>query len=208
MIIALYSPAPQSGKTTLAQYLMSAWGFERVRFAEPLKAMTKSLLHHMGFGEPIIARMVDGDLKDNPIPGFSFKSRDIMQTLGTNWGREAVEKDLWVNVAISRIETLYRLGRRDGYTPKIVIDDMRFPNEYAALKGQGAKMVRVLRPSVMMPESRLKSGYEGLLNDHEFDLTINNDGELDDLYDAIGYFYRCGGIVTPRAENPIISPSA
>jgi hypothetical protein len=191
MIVGLYSPAPRCGKTTIAEYLRSAFGFKRVRFAGPLKAMATALFTSIGFDEDEVYRMVEGDKKDLPVPGFEFRPRDIMQTLGTDWGREMMQKDLWIKSAVARIERLTDAGY------SVVVDDLRFPNEYAALRDLGARLVHVRRPGVTGGSER----YEGQLDDAYWDLKLLNDGEIDDLYDVIASYIR----MPLLPENPYIA---
>lgn len=171
-IIGLYSSCAQSGKSTVANTLYSDYGFDIVKFAGPLKDMTRGLLRSMGIQPSRIERMVEGDLKEEVIPGFATVTpRRIMQTLGTDWGREAVACDLWTQVGIAKVNSL---------DDDVVVDDLRFPNEYAELRKLGAFMVRVVRPGISGPAAG-SSRYEGLLDNHEFDYVLVNDGTLEDL---------------------------
>lgn len=171
-IVGLYSSCAQSGKSVVAGALAER-GYYNVKFAGPLKDMTRGLLYSMGFDTDTVERMVEGDLKEEVLPGFdTVTPRHVMQTLGTDWGREAVDKDMWTKVALAKIDRLRRLDAR------VVIDDMRFPNEFKALRARGGFMIRVVRPSAPHVGS---SRYEGLLDDQEFDAIITNDGSLEDL---------------------------
>jgi hypothetical protein len=171
VIVALYSPAARSGKTTVAEYLMSRHGFERVRFAAPLKAMAAALFQQMGFTLRDIMDMVEGEAKDLPVPGYDFKPRDLMKTLGTEWGRQMVGMDMWTEVARRKIA---QAGSR------VVIDDLRFRNELLMLRGMDATMVRIDRSGVGAGDPR----YEGQLNAYLFDHYLTNDGPLGRLYEA------------------------
>lgn len=63
-LVAFCSPAMGSGKSTLAARLTHFRGFELVKFAGPLKAMTTVLLTACGMSPGVVARHVDGDLKE------------------------------------------------------------------------------------------------------------------------------------------------
>lgn len=173
-LVALYSSVAQSGKSTVASILNEA-GWWSVKFAGPLKDMVRGLLGSMGIDKNTVERMVEGDLKEEVVPGFAtVTTRRLMQTLGTDWGREAVEANLWARVGLEKAKRLQGL---DG---NVVIDDLRFPNEYTLLKEAGATTVRIIRPDAPTPPSG-SSRYEGLLDTHEFDVVIDNNGTLDDL---------------------------
>jgi hypothetical protein len=61
----------------------------------------------------------------------------------------------------------------------VIFDDMRFPNEFEMVKRNGGRCVRIMRPGV---GSRGDMGIgEGLLDNHEFDATIFNNGSLNEL---------------------------
>jgi hypothetical protein len=173
-IIALYSPAPGSGKSTVATHLNNRHGYAIVKFAMPLKAMTSTLLEYMGYDNPkIVQQMIEGELKSRPIMGFpEITPRYMMQTLGTEWGRDCLDENFWVRIATNRIRYLNDQGI------PVVVDDMRFINEYEALEMLGAKMVKINRPSVVY-ESDHPS--EGLLDDFDFDVEIENIGTIEQL---------------------------
>jgi hypothetical protein len=172
-LIALYSPAAGSGKSVVAGVLESRFGYSTVKFAGPLKDMVRGLLRGMGITHATIERMVEGDLKETVVPGFeTVTPRHLMQTLGTDWGREAVDKDLWLKVACAKIEKLLEGGI------DVVVDDLRFPNEMKALWVLGGTLVKIVRPDAPKVGS---TRYEALLDDAAFDLTIENTGTLREL---------------------------
>ncbi|GJD31478.1 hypothetical protein PMNALOAF_2737 [Methylobacterium adhaesivum] len=127
-----------SGKSTAAERLISRHGFERGKFANALKEMLRTLLRYRGADEATIERMIEGDLKEVPSPLLNGRSpRHAMKTLGTEWGRDEINEDLWVDT-----ETASVLRRKP---EKIVFDDVRFPNEVAAIRRLGGQIWRVSR---------------------------------------------------------------
>lgn len=117
-LIALTGKAG-SGKTTIAQELERR-GFVRLRFAGTLKAMLRVL--------GLTAEQVDGDKKSEPCDLLGGKTpREAMQLLGTQWGRELIDEDLWVR-ATMREAASYLADGQD-----VVIDDCRFENEALAM---------------------------------------------------------------------------
>lgn len=175
-IIALYSSVPQSGKSTVANYLQLC-DCELVKFAEPLKAMTDVLLRYVGCDRATRQSMIEGNNKTTPIYELGMKStRHIMQTLGTEWGRGHISEDVWVDIAEARCAESSKT---------VVIDDMRFPNEYERMVGLGAIKVRIDRPSLHQDCEEEAHSSEGALDHHEFDFVITNDGSLEDLYSKV-----------------------
>lgn len=121
--------AAGSGKSTVAGFL-EAQGYVRLRFAHPLKAMMRALLHSAGMDEVTASRCTDGDLKERPLGELlGATPRHAMQTLGTEWGRQYIHPELWVALTMGRAERMVAEGKR------VVIDDVRFPNEADRIKG-------------------------------------------------------------------------
>jgi hypothetical protein len=65
-----------------------------------------------------------------------------MQTLGTEWGRDQIHPNLWVNLAKNQYDADIRRGEH------YVFDDIRFENECCAILELGGLVVRVERPNV------------------------------------------------------------
>lgn len=68
-----------SGKTSLANYLVSEFGYCKVSFADPMKRMVKEFF---------------GVEKGHP------QYRELMQKLGTDWFR-SVDEDVWVKYLLN-----------------------------------------------------------------------------------------------------------
>lgn len=172
-LIALYSSGPSSGKTEVARLLVEQHGFKTIKLAATLKGMVVRLLYDFGVSAKDIGRCLEGDLKELPIPGLGVSPRYLFQTLGTEWGRALVHPKVWTMIAVNRCRAELSQGR------SVVVDDMRFPNEFEALKEAGGTMVKVTRPGVVAPTDGHAS--EGLLDDILFDYEVVNGGTLDDL---------------------------
>lgn len=128
----------RSGKDTAAGVL-EAFGFKRLAFAGPIKAMIGALLEYQGVDDETIYRMLEGDLKEVPTPYLGGRTpRYAMQKLGTEWGREMMCDTIWVDI-------LRRVAR---FFKRVVVSDVRFPNEVEALKEDGGIIYRVNRPGL------------------------------------------------------------
>lgn len=165
-MIGLYSPAPQSGKTTIAEALV-ARGWQRVRFAGPLKAMLATMLAEVGEDRETVTRMIEGDLKELAADALGGETPHwAMQTLGTEWGRKLIHPDIWVRLFLRRAVQL----RRQGYP--VVCDDLRFANEAAAIRAAGGALVRIERPGVGGSAGHAS---EGALEGETFAVRLRND---------------------------------
>lgn len=117
------------GKSTFASQM--AFDFYRdgysgqvriMSFATPLKQMLGCIVNEDYIKED----------KERIIPQLGVTARHCLQTLGTEWGRNMISNDIWVNLAKYRIlESPDRI---------FIIDDVRFDNE--------AKMIRELGGAV------------------------------------------------------------
>lgn len=161
LLIGIVAPAG-SGKTVVARRLEEAHGFTRMRFAHQLKAMLK-----VGLG--LTDEQLDGAQKMTPLSEFGgCTPRHLMQTLGTEWGRRMVHSDVWTSA--------WRRAAAQVEGP-IVVDDVRFPNEAAAVRAEGGILWRIVRPG-QGPADHVS---ERLLHEIDCDRTIVNDVSLQDL---------------------------
>lgn len=166
-LIGLYSSAPQSGKSTVAEILKDQ-GYKTVSFAKPLKDMTVRFLMGFGYSKGDAERIIKD--KNYVVGEVDLRIRDIIQKLGTEWGREQIHKDVWVRMWEAR-QRLF---------PFVVVDDMRFPNEYAMVKKHGGLMIRVQRDEAMQVSVENHAS-EGGLDTFEFDHLIYNNGTIEEL---------------------------
>ena len=116
------------GKSYAARALVERAGFERVRFAGPLKDMLRVL----GLGDDEI----EGHLKETPSALLCGQTpRKAMVTLGTEWGRDLIGPSLWIDAWARRADGVLSAGGA------VVVDDVRFPNEVAQIRARGGRVV-------------------------------------------------------------------
>lgn len=124
------------GKSTLAAMMSENEAIpnpiEILSFATPLKRMAASIL-------PPEAFTPEG--KEDPKFGICGKTpRHILQTLGTDWGRMMVGSNIWVEAMRNRILA--------SDAPVVIIDDLRFENEWALVKELGGIVIRLERKGI------------------------------------------------------------
>jgi hypothetical protein len=184
MIIALCG-LKTSGKTALAK-LLSGEGksaikrpvyYKRKSFAKPLYLMMEALLVYQGASKKEINHLFH-EGKEEPTPYLDGKSiRHGLQTLGEEWGRQHIDRGIWVN-SLLRSSTRY---------PNTIIDDMRYLNEANAVRDIDGFLFRIERPGVVL-DPRHISELEQLRI--EVDFTIVNDGEPDDMVRQLDNFLK------------------
>jgi hypothetical protein len=193
-VFGLYSPVMGSGKSEVAKILVRDYGAKLIKFAAPLKDMTRVLLGHMGVDPSLIERHVEGDLKEAPIEDFEVSkgrgdgiqpklpltARYIMQTLGTEW-RDLINRDLWTKIAYDNVASALASGRH------VVMDDMRFQHEADMVRKLNGVMVEVYRPTALRTISHAS---EGALSELSFDGFIDNYGTLEDLEANVHNFMK------------------
>lgn len=164
MIIAMTGKAG-SGKDAVGKILVRDHGFKRMYFAEPLKEMTGTLLRMAGMNdEEDIHEWIHGKWKETPCPYLDGQTpRHAMQTLGTEWGRECMGNDFWVNILTTK------LAKNPG---DVVITDCRFDSEWIALRDRGAWLWRrdgggLTSGNEHASESGVSSRYGGMIIPHQ-----------------------------------------
>jgi hypothetical protein len=138
-------------------------------FAKPLKEMLITILPHEGWI----------DQKEEVPPGFPEQAtvRFMLQSLGTEWGRESVYPNIWVDAAYRMVHPY--IGKKT-----IIFDDVRFPNEAWAIRRWGVtneiltKIIHVSREG-FEPDENDKHVSEAGLPRAFIDkwVTVGEDGE-------------------------------
>lgn len=177
-LIALYSPWPECGKSSVSDLLVDSHRFLRVSFADPMRKMLVVFLMECGLSrESALWHLTNTAGKSAPIPEVPGNptGRHLMRTIGTEWGRDCVTKQLWTEIGRQKIEAAQAGNNHDG----VVVDDLRFATEYAMLEKLGALTVNISR-LCSRPENydNLEERHpsDGALNDEFFGEAIANDG--------------------------------
>jgi hypothetical protein len=156
-----------SGKSTVAEHLTRVHGFSRIRFAGALKRMLAAA--------GVTHDMLDGSAKEEPCALLCNRTpRHAMQTLGTEWGRQCIGQDFWIGLWRAEVERWPSMH--------IVADDVRFPNELAAVRALGGRIWLVKRPALRaMPHASEQLDF-GTCPPN---LTLHNYGSIDDLHTKV-----------------------
>lgn len=163
MIIAFTGPAG-CGKDTAADYLAAYHGFERLAFADPIREMLGAL----GLGPEDFER----PQKERDLDWLPASPRKLAQTLGTEWGRDIIDPDIWVRALARRIAGLPSGSR-------VAISDCRFDNEARWVRHCGGLVVHLTRPD--LPTIRPHASERGIERE-EHDLLLDNAGPVRELF--------------------------
>jgi len=203
-----------SGKDTAADYLVNLHGFRRDSFANTLKDAVSAVF---GWDRTLIEgrttearewrEQVDSWWADRlGLP--SLTPRWVLQHWGTEVCRQGFHDDIW----IASLENKMRKTR-----DSIVISDVRFPNEIAAIHNAGGIVVRIKRGpepewyddalafnqgirNMLWASSRRKLEQLEIHSSEiswvggEIDHTINNDSTVDHLFSQLETIIKNQGL--------------
>ena len=162
-----------SGKSTAVGLLhsLASPSFHNIKFAGPLYDMQEYIYRRIH--------------KSHTRPPEFIKDRKLLQWLGTEWGRETIDKNIWVNVWKGDVIDASR-----HYPSQIILcDDCRFDNEAVAVRELGGHVVQITTDK---SAERINTG-AGITN-HVSEIgvdknlisyTIINNGSVDDLRNAL-----------------------
>jgi len=195
-----------SGKSTMANYLVSEYNYEEVSFAKPLKDLeyiqatqpvsswrrliypiAKDIHEVSGVDILTISNLIMNCFYRHPrLPGE--KNRKLIQDLGTDVIRKKVNYDTWVKLLLLK----------HGHKEKVVISDMRFGNEFTTVRDNGFITVRV-----HVPEHVQKARIKNLYGEYDEDkLTHHSEVDLD--YRLEDFDYILPGWLTLDAYYMVI----
>lgn len=164
ILIGLTGPA-RSGKDSTGEVLQRRGGFYRYAITKPLKAMLECL--GVGLDDWSDAK------KELDIPwlGAGVSPRYLAQTLGTEWGRNLVHRDLWLLLAQRWTETL-------APDERVVVTDVRFDNEADWIRESGGELWHIQRTD---RTEVLKHSSENGVRRFDCDRVVSNNGTLEEL---------------------------
>lgn len=162
-----------SGKDTLAEYLITNNNFKRYAFGDPVKEVCKVLFD-------LSDDQLYGDKKDIYDNKLGVYPRELFQKIGTEFGRNNIHElipnlkinkgDLWVD----KFNNFYKKNK----LINIVLTDVRFDSEIKSIKDKGGILIYIKRPNENINDNHLSE----VISESNFDITINNDSTIDELY--------------------------
>lgn len=133
-----------SGKSFIARNIKGVHYIDKrnaeiLSFAKPIKDMTVAFLDTFLPKGKAQLYAHDPAYKETKVTGLDVTARHIMQTLGTEWGRELIGKDVWRNILL-----MYSEGAYYDDEATVICDDVRFTDEADALKDHDWILTRVV----------------------------------------------------------------
>lgn len=158
MIIGLSGYA-QVGKDTVADYLVEKYGFIKVSFADPIREALYKLDPKVRVGEMVGASLSNAvdHMGWEEVKKLSSDTRELLQRLGTEVGRDMFGKDFWVNQGLLRAKE----------HANVVFADVRFENEADAIRANDGQVWRITKPG------------HSPVNNHPSEVALDNYGYFD-----------------------------
>lgn len=167
-----------AGKTTIAEYLKSNYGFKIYSFSTPLKEVVSNL-----FLMPL-DDFYNPNKKMVTNPCWGKTPREILQVFGTECIRNHFGRDFWVKRMgqVLKWDSLIVHGR---FTSPVVIDDIRFPEETNMVIEKGGLLIKVVRSNnpYEIDQNHESERMIGI----KYDTQINNDSDVQNLCSKVDH---------------------
>lgn len=159
-----------SGKDTAGDFLRSSGMYTKMAFADPIRRGISAIFN-------LYREQLEHPAKEQPLPKIGKSPRQLMQTLGTEWGRNLVHPDLWLILAGTTIQ------KSLAETEYVVITDVRFENEAQMVRDMGGVIWHIHRNGAGTQHEHVSEAGVNLHTGR--DVIIDNNGSIKDLHVAI-----------------------
>jgi len=163
-----------AGKSVAARMIPDAC---HLQWADPLYSALAAML------DVPVDVLHDRGFKDTGIvvDDLHLVPRDLLRTLGTEWGRDRISPDIWVRLTMRRIKRL----AEETHARTFAVCGTRFPNEAAAIRQAEGEVWWIDRPGT----ERGQHSSDVALASNDCDRVIVNNGSMDALRRAVESAY-------------------
>jgi len=172
----------RSGKDTGAKYLIENHGYIRYAFADALKSACSEIFM-------LSEEQRDGNEKETPDSRWGgLSARKIFQIFGTDIMRDRLGecfpelKELSNHLWTYRFELWYNDLLKKNPDARVIVTDLRFPNEEEVLRRYNAYVIKVNRKEVTSIDTHPSE--MGILKINE-DALLTNDTTIEEYYQSI-----------------------
>src|SRR5690625_4383015 len=175
----------RAGKSTVSEHLVHNHGFQPVSFGAELKSHADKLFAFSDVykSEPIV---VDDEQFGGTRTIGKRKPRRLFQDFGEKM-RE-LDPNIWIGHAAEKVRLIELIAAANGEQARIVIDDLRQPNEYEWARANGFILVRINANEDTRLERAKQAGDDFSIEDlrHPTELFVQ-DFEVDfDIWNGVG----------------------
>ena len=167
---------PGSGKTTIVHRL-------RMLLAPTTHVKFADIIYKMHDAIRTIGHHYDLPVKE--------KDRQLLQFLGTEWGRQQFGEDVWVNALLSKYD---KVKDDAGY---MLVDDVRYVNELEAIQSVGGQVIwlevpeKECRQRIPYTYPEVEHTSEGAFEDLDmFDLTLDGTQEVSGIASFLARYLK------------------
>ena len=194
VVIFGISGQKRAGKDTIADYIKGQVISSIVSFAEPVRNVCRA---YFGWDDEWLL----GKHKEDVDPYWGISPRQAMQYLGTEVGRVGLSENyrefksvtadnIWIKKALQtiRIKSEKKYVDQFGKIRAFIIPDMRFLNEYSAIKkmmNEGFKVITVGVCRDGLPSDKHASETEIRYCVDKCDFVLANNRNISDLEDSV-----------------------
>jgi len=165
-----------TGKDLVAEYLRQNYGLFPVAFATPIK---HALVYLLQDAYRLTLSHFDGPIKEVVIPGLGKSPRQLTQSMGTDWGRDQVNPEVWMRIAAATIRDRRALATSIELPfPGVVVTDVRFKDEAQWIRSNGGAVLHLYRAEAKQVNQHVSEDGGSVGPD---DLIINNNGTIKEL---------------------------
>ena len=203
VIIFPISGQKRAGKDTISDYIKGQVMASRVSFADPVRDVCRA---YFGWTEDWLL----GKHKEDIDPYWGISPRQAMQYLGTEVGRVGLAENypefksvtgdsIWIKSAKKniRVKSSKEYISNYGKIRAFIIPDMRFLNEYDAMKemeNEGYKVITIGVRRDGLPSDSHASETEIRYCVEKCDFIIDNNKEISDLEDSVDEIITKSGV--------------
>lgn len=142
-LLGLTGPAG-CGKTTAADYIRDRYGLSEFQIGAKIKAVLETIF---GFPPGHCDEMKRPGSVHQTLPG-GISMRSVLQTLGTDWGRNTIDPDLWLEPLKQewdriKVDRKYKSLNEVAGMEGIVVSDVRFENEAKWIRDNGGCILHI-----------------------------------------------------------------
>jgi hypothetical protein len=189
-----------SGKDTIGNILAGQFDFAIRSFAEPIKRTLAAFL------DVPVSKMDDREWREKPLDDLYYGKtpRELMQTFGTEWGRNHIGQDIWIRLCLDDPYPHESNGRD---VARVAITDVRFPNEAAAIRARGGHIIHIYREKTDASTTFIQHTSEQGLPCAADDFSILNNGTIFQLERAVAqlvsWILKCQQVAMTQKEEAV-----
>lgn len=119
-------------------------------------------------------------------PQDFVKDRKLLQWIGTDWGRETVNENIWVDIWKKEVELFIASN------VIVLCDDCRFDNEAQAIKSLGGIIIHIIRPGTDLDGKKTVKEHssENGISDEYIDHVIVNSGTEEEYIEKLEMLFN------------------